>query len=65
MNGWQLAGTIAAIWFASSFVIAIGCALLGKTRKPAPQPPLSNDVVDRRFRLIVQDLRGESTEADR
>lgn len=61
MDGWQLAGTILAIWFAASFVIAIGCALLGKTRKPAPQPPLSDREVDAMFDLIVdRTLRDES-----
>jgi hypothetical protein len=59
MNGWELAGTIAAVWFAASFVIAIGCALISKTRKPAPEPPLSDGAVDAIFDQLVQDLKSK------
>ena len=57
MTGWQLAGTIAAGWFALSALIAFGWAALGRTRKPAPQPPLSDDAVDAIFELMVSDMQ--------
>lgn len=62
MNGWEVAATVAAIWFAASFVIAIGWALVAKTRRPAPQPELSDRAVNAIFDLMVQDmqLRDES-----
>jgi hypothetical protein len=56
MAGWELVGTIAAVWFAASFVIALRCALFGRIRKPAPQPELSDQAVNAIFDLMVQDM---------
>lgn len=61
MDGWQLAGTIAMVWFAASALIAFGWAAVGLTRKPAPQPEMSDREVDALFDLIVdRTLRDES-----
>jgi hypothetical protein len=59
MSGWELAGTIAAVWFGASALIAFGCALITKVRKPAPQPELSDGAVDAIFDAMVQDLKSK------
>ena len=46
-----------AVWFAASALIAFVCAAVGRTRKPAPQPPLSDRAVDAIFDLMVSDLQ--------
>ena len=56
-TGWQIAGTVMAVWFAASALIAFVCAAVGRTRKPAPQPPLSDRAVDAIFDLMVSDLQ--------
>lgn len=57
MTGWQIAGTVMAVWFALSALLAFGWAAVGKTRKPAPHPPLSDDAVDAIFDLMVSDMQ--------
>jgi len=59
MNGWQIAGTVMAVWFAASALIAFGWAAFGKIRKPAPEPPLSDHAVDAIFEAMVQDLESK------
>ena len=56
-TGWQIAGTVMAVWFAASALLAFGWAAVGRTRKPAPQPPLSDDAVDAIFDLMVQETQ--------
>lgn len=55
-------GDIAAVWYLLSAIVALGmAAFLPKTRKPAPQPEMSDREVDAIFDLIVdRTLRDES-----
>ena len=57
MSFWGWVTAIAAGWFAASAVLAFGWAAVGRTRKPAPQPPLSDDAVDAIFDLMVQETQ--------
>ncbi len=57
MDFWGWVTAIAAGWFAASALLAFGWAALGRTRKPAPQPPLSDRAVDAIFELMVSDLQ--------
>ena len=57
MSFWGWVTAIAAGWFALSALLAFGWAAVGRTRKPAPQPPLSDDAVDRLFDLMVQETQ--------
>jgi len=60
MSGWQLAGAIAAVWYAASFVIAaVAWVFVGRKPAPAPQPELSDGAVDAIFDLMVQDLKSK------
>ncbi len=57
MTFWGWVTAIAAAWFALSALIAFVCAAVGRTRRPAPQPPLSDRAVDAIFDLIVQETQ--------
>jgi hypothetical protein len=59
MSGWQIAGTVMAVWFGLSALIAFGCALISTIRKSAPQPELSDGAVDAIFDAMVQDLKSK------
>ena len=57
MSFWGWVTAIAAAWFAASALIAFGWAAVGRARKPAPQPPLSDAAVDAIFAAMVQETQ--------